>query len=160
MTQQKRMTKASISLRDEAVLRLSAVLSTRQIARILYQARAIAATTRWLGPDLAVVDQRSQYVEARRHVPIQRTPGGRTLQIDEATAEALENYLNAQPPGRPYLDYRPDVGPYAFPSARTGGSISQWMVSHIQRRHGHANKGGGGDGGKAHHRTPTTTTAA
>ena len=60
---------------------------------------------------------------------------GRMLQLDDAAAEALENYLNAAPPGRPYLDYRPETGPYLFPSARTGGSLSLWTICRLKRRH-------------------------
>lgn len=120
-----------------AILRLG----SRRIAKLLYE-------------DVAVVDPRTKYVEAKRVVFSRaQAPnhsgdvrwGGiapvlciirsdRTVDIDDGTAEVLENYLNAQPPGRPYVDFRPEAsGPYLFPSPRRATALSHWSVNRILR---------------------------
>lgn len=37
----------------------------------------------------------------------------------------MEDYLNAAHQGRPFLDYRPDIGRHVFPSAVTGEGLSR-----------------------------------
>jgi hypothetical protein len=115
--------------------------------------------------DLATVDPKTKYIEARRHIPSVTSPhtwwchgrvgvgqplvlratrrprGGHaptdcdTGRSAHGVPEKLENYLNAQPPGRPYLDYRPEVGPSLFPSPRTGAGLSKCTVNRICRQH-------------------------
>jgi hypothetical protein len=135
-------------VRNEAMQRLG--LSARRTAWILYE-------------DVADMDPHTKYIEAKRILPIRNERGVVTSQrvIDDrrpaaagpgrrgpdATAETLENYLNAQPPGRAYSDYRPDeVGPYLFPSPRTtAGGLSHWSVIRILRtyrgRRSNSNRG-------------------
>ena len=85
----------SLSLRDEALLPLTRVLTRQQISSLLFD-------------DVALVDPKTKYIEARRHIPIRTTPGAAPLvQLDEPTVEKLENYMNAQQPGRPFLDPGP-----------------------------------------------------
>lgn len=84
------------SVRDTAIqlLATDGVMTARRIAHLRYT-------------DVAHVDPRSRYVEASR------------LSAPDSVLAALEDYLNAQPPGRPFVDYRPDIGPFLFPSPRT-----------------------------------------
>ena len=55
----------SASVRDEALFPLLKVLTRQQISNLLFD-------------DLAVVDPKSKFVEARRHVPV-RSPGRGTM---------------------------------------------------------------------------------
>ena len=102
------MQQSSLSLRDEALLPLTKVLTRQQISTLLFE-------------DVAVVDQKTKYIEARRHIPIRTTPGGSPLvQLDEPTVEKLDNYMNAQQPGRPFLGPGPAARPAALPARTTG----------------------------------------
>lgn len=113
--------------------------------------------------DVAVVDSKTKYVDVKRTlfvgqssrpVPLTRRPERENRlsivwRLTDELVEQLENYLNAQPPGRvqcvpqrtkppeeptvcPYLDYRPDVGTSLFPSPRTGMGISMWTIMRIR----------------------------
>lgn len=45
---------------------------------------------------------------------------------------SIEDYLNAaHSHGRPFVDYRPDIGVHLFPSAKTGGGLNRRTVSKI-----------------------------
>jgi hypothetical protein len=87
--------------------------------------------------DVATVDPTTKYVEARQAIPIDGR--GRSLVPTDALVRDMEDYLNAQPPGRPFLDFRPDIGMSLFPSPRTGVALSTWALRRIiqgrTRRH-------------------------
>ena len=118
-------TTAPPPVRDRLLLRLSELISAGRIANLRYD-------------ELAVPDPKTKYIDVRR----QLVYNGRVVPIDDALAEVLEDYLNAQPPGRPFLDYRPELGDHLFPSAHTGGGISRWTVLNIRRRRATTNKPG------------------
>lgn len=80
--------------------------------------------------DIAEVDPDTQFVEARNPV---RFADGHCVTLDDACVRAIEDYLNAQPPGRPFLDFRPDVGCFLFPSPRTGLALSKWALRRALR---------------------------
>ena len=92
-----------------------------------------------------VQNVQADFLECRPAVVL---PGGsgRTVELDEGMRARVEDYVNAahraaqgpppSPPpgrlqGRPFLDYRPDIGQHLFPSPVTGGGLSRRTV----RRH-------------------------
>ena len=102
-------------LRDRAIVELAKFISIDRIAQLQFH-------------QVANIDPKTKYVEV--HVPIQLDKG-QCLAADDNLMCILEDYLNAQPPGRPFLDFRPDVGCYLFPSPRTGAALSSWAVRSI-----------------------------
>lgn len=78
-----------------------------------------------------VVDAQAGYLEA---VPTLRgfPNGGGSVPVDPALRDAIEDYLNADHLGRPFLDWRPDIGPYLFPSHYTGGALSRRTVRKLR----------------------------
>ena len=103
------------SLRDRVMVQLAKVISVDRVAQLLYD-------------QVASVDPKTKYVEVRKPILLDK---GQCLSVDEALLCDLEDYLNAQPPGRPFLDFRPDVGCFLFPSPRTGTALSSWAVRSV-----------------------------
>ena len=103
------------SLRDRVMVQLAKVISVDRVAQLLYD-------------QVASVDPKTKYVEVRKPILLDK---GQRLSVDEALLCDLEDYLNAQPPGRPFLDFRPDVGCFLFPSPRTGTALSSWAVRSV-----------------------------
>ena len=95
------------SVRDQIIAQLATLMTVHQIARLQFH-------------EVADVDPKTKYVEGRSSVG--------TLVLPDEIVQNLENYLNAQPPGRPFLDFRPDIGSYLFPSPKTGMALSTWAM--------------------------------
>ena len=95
------------SVRDQIIAQLATLMTVHQIARLQFH-------------EVADVDPKTKYVEGRSSVG--------TLVLPDEVVQNLENYLNAQPPGRPFLDFRPDIGSYLFPSPKTGMALSTWAM--------------------------------
>ena len=72
-----------------------------------------------------VTDPNAEFLEAG-----DRIPGGsdRDLVVDDALRTVIEDYLNAAHQGRPFLDYRPDIGLHLFPSPVTGRGLSRRTI--------------------------------
>ena len=102
-------------LRDRVITQLAKFISIDRIAQLQYH-------------QVANVDPKSKYVEVKRPILLDK---GQCLSLDDTLTGELEDYLNAQPPGRPFLDFRPDVGCFLFPSPRTGTSLSTWAVRSV-----------------------------
>lgn len=55
---------------------------------------------------------------------------------DEELKNRIEDYLNApHSHGRPFVDYRPDIGIHLFPSHVTGNGIGRWRLRGILNRY-------------------------
>ena len=89
--------------------------------------------TNLLLENVAEVDGKTGYMDVRHCVSNKNNHavkhavwghGDGTLQIDEQTLRVLEEYVNAQPPGEPFKDFRPDISPFLFPSSRGIGGLS------------------------------------
>ena len=85
-----------------------------------------------------VRDVHADFLESRPDLVLQGRK--RRLSVDPTVRECIENYVNAAhhagslggkrqgppwPRGRPFLDYRPDIGQHLFPSPRTGDGLSR-----------------------------------
>ena len=122
------MSSVEAPIRDRLIRRLSQLMDAERIAILKYD-------------QVATMHPETRYVEARPTI----APDGKgsVIAVDEAVAILLEDYLNAQPPGRPFLDFRPDMGSYLFPdcfplyakgrnsSPRTGLALSVWSVRQV-----------------------------
>ena len=104
------------SVRDQIIAQLATLMTVHQIARLQFH-------------EVADVDPKTKYVEGRSSVG--------TLVLPDEIVQNLENYLNAQPPGRPFLDFRPDIGSYLFPSPKTGMALSTWAMHPDNRQKVH-----------------------
>lgn len=79
-----------------------------------------------------VIDPDAKYMESRL---VLRLSGGKDVSLNEDTRNAIEDYMNASHvTGRPFVDYRPDIGLHLFPSPRTGGGIHRRTVRGILER--------------------------
>jgi hypothetical protein len=60
------------------------------------------------------------------------TCGEKKVPMDEVLRQLIDEYINTDDPEggqlRPFLDYRPVIGKFLFPSPRTGGNISKRTV--------------------------------
>lgn len=80
------------------------------------------------------MDPDAEFVEARATIGLY---GGRCLDVDDDLRAAIEDYANASHVvGRPFADYRPDIGVHLLPSARTGGGIHRRTVRGVLERAG------------------------
>lgn len=77
-----------------------------------------------------VQDTEVDFLEAREHLFL---PGGRGLALDDALRGEIEDYVNAAHQGRPFVDYRPDIGPFLFPSASTGDGLTNRRLNQLLR---------------------------
>lgn len=61
---------------------------------------------------------------------------GNKLVLPPTLRTLIEDYVNISQPLRPFHDFRPDIGYYLFPSARsTGKGLSKQSISKIIGRH-------------------------
>lgn len=72
-----------------------------------------------------VTDPESEFLEVHDVI---RVCNDQDLPVDNALRTALEDYLNAAHQGRPFLDYRPDIGVHLFPSPVTGLGLSRRTI--------------------------------
>jgi hypothetical protein len=105
------------SVRDRVILALAKHMTVHRIGQLQYD-------------EVALVDPKTKYVEAKGCISVD-VNGDRAMAPPESLARDLEDYLNAQPPGRPFLDFRPDIGLFLFPSPRTGMALSTWALRRI-----------------------------
>ena len=105
-----------VPIRDRVISQLAKHMSVERIGQIQYD-------------EVATMDPTTKYVEARTRIEVDNR--GRTICPNESLARDIEDYLNAQPPGRPFLDFRPDIGMFLFPSPRTGTALSTWALRRI-----------------------------
>ncbi len=70
-----------------------------------------------------VLESDAGYLEARDRLV--GSTGTVLCEVDPFLREMIEDYLNAAHQGRPFLDYRPDIGPFLFPSPLTGDGLSR-----------------------------------
>jgi hypothetical protein len=114
----------SIPIRDRVIVHLAKHMTVERIGQLQLE-------------EVASVDPKTKYVEARGCIPLDTK--GRSIIPPDALSRDLEDYLNAQPPGRPFLDFRPEIGMFLFPSPRTGSALSTWALRRIiqgrSRRH-------------------------
>ena len=109
-------------IRDRVITQLATLMTASRVARLQYD-------------EVALTDPVSKYVEARSSIPAD-SQGHRHIILSDSMARVqgagvglqppavdLEDYLNAQPPGRPFLDFRPDIGLFLFPSPRMPASV-------------------------------------
>ena len=54
------------------------------------------------------------------------------VEVDDDLKNCIEDYLNApNSHGRPFVDYRPDIGSHLFPSHVTGLGIGRWRLRRL-----------------------------
>lgn len=81
--------------------------------------------------DVATGDPDKTYLEARTTFTT-TAAGPRIVPVTAELRACIEDYLNAaHSHGRPFLDYRPDIGVHLFPSARTGQGLNRRTISKI-----------------------------
>jgi hypothetical protein len=110
-------------LRDEIICALNAPpigLSSWQICRLALDQMTIAPETGHV------------LIRARRQFAL----GSALVALPERLCILIEQYVNletspAQQQGRPFLDWRPEIGMFLFPSASTGQHISYNAVKRI-----------------------------
>lgn len=69
-----------------------------------------------------VQDPSADFLEAATQIDLSgRTP----LIVDATLRDCIEDYLNAAHQGRPFVDWRPDIGVHLFPSPLTGEGLSR-----------------------------------
>jgi hypothetical protein len=104
------------------------------LERVLARGDVAAFIVEPVMENIGICMPKAGYLEA---VPTLRgfPNGGGSVPVDPALRDAIEDYLNADHLGRPFLDWRPDIGPYLFPSHYTGGALSRRTeVRHPRRR--------------------------
>ena len=69
-----------------------------------------------------VQDPGADFLEAVAEISLVGRP---PLPVDDILRERIEDYLNAAHQGRPFLDWRPEIGVHLFPSPLTGEGLSR-----------------------------------
>lgn len=85
-----------------------------------------------------VTDPTGDYLEAATVLRVHPSPGGcrPSVPVDDTLRVCLEDYLNAPHQGRPFLDWRPEIGTFLFPSACTGEALSRRTLRKLRHDEG------------------------
>lgn len=114
----------------------------RLIVALLDRGLGAEHLCRLLLEDVVVtLDAGGDFLEANGTIGVSSHRRGSTtapvIDVDDELRVCLEDYLNAPHQGRPFVDYRPDIGVYLFPSARTGQGLTyRTLRKHQAQRQG------------------------